>query len=60
MSIADDGIGLKRINEGYCCGLRNMQKRAEDMQADLKISTENGKGTTISIAVPLKHTTLEV
>lgn len=53
MSIRDDGKGfehslLKRRN-----GLRNMAKRAEEIQADIDIWSEPGKGTHITLSKKL-------
>ena len=47
--IADDGIGfdLNSVVEGN--GLRNLNNRAEQIGAELKIISSRGKGTTISL-----------
>jgi len=53
VAIADNGHGFNTagVMEGY--GLRNMKSRAAEMQADLRISSAEGKGTEVAFSVPV-------
>ncbi len=53
--VRDDGCGfdLERI-ESNGIGLANMYERAELINAKLNVSSEKGKGTTITLEVPLE------
>ncbi len=53
--IRDNGIGFdpESIKRGN--GLDNMQKRADDIEAKLRLETHTGKGVTISVQVGLKE-----
>jgi PAS domain S-box-containing protein len=53
LNLRDDGCGFdpKRRHEGF--GLRGMRERAEGMGGQLSIESSNGKGTMISIVLPL-------
>jgi signal transduction histidine kinase len=57
MTIADDGKGLPEEQGGAGTmggnGLRNMRKRAEEMNADLRFAGMSGQGTTINLSIPL-------
>ncbi|RXG12807.1 histidine kinase/DNA gyrase B/HSP90-like ATPase [Leeuwenhoekiella aestuarii] len=56
--ILDDGIGFD-INEGKSgYGISNMQKRANDIDADFKISTTVNKGTKILLQSKLEKITM--
>jgi signal transduction histidine kinase len=57
--IQDDGTGFVPATpktEGKQHGLKNMQRRAEDMGGKLTWQGSPGKGTTIQLAVPLPNT----
>lgn len=47
--VADDGIGFnpETVSEGN--GLRNMKHRATQLNAELEIASEQGKGTSVSL-----------
>ena len=53
LSLRDDGCGFdpKRRHEGF--GLQGMRERTEGMGGQLSIESANGKGTMISIVLPL-------
>jgi signal transduction histidine kinase len=57
--IQDDGIGfdVEEINKGYSTrgslGLLNMQERAERIDGSLRLESKPGKGTTVTLVVPL-------
>lgn len=53
MTITDDGIGFDTSAETTRNGLKNMQKRAAEVGGSASISSENGKGTTVSVSIPL-------
>jgi len=53
LKIADDGHGFDQNSAGPGNGLRNMQQRALAIGALFEISTEPGKGTGISLHVPV-------
>ena len=47
--IADDGIGFDIDKEKSGIGLKNMQERADEINAELNINTSIGNGTSIEI-----------
>src|SRR6267142_1235064 len=53
LTLGDDGCGFdpQRRHEGF--GLQGMRERAEGMGGHLSIESANGKGTMISIVLPL-------
>src|SRR5450755_4764292 len=59
MTIQDDGVGFdlqqkKESGTGSSgLGLKSMRNRAKMISADLSIQSEPGKGTKISVRVPL-------
>lgn len=59
LSVRDDGRGfdVTQIESSYAqqgsLGLLNMKERADIAQAKLLISSEPGKGTTVTLAVPI-------
>ena len=55
LRVADNGKGFdpSRENEGH--GLVSMNARAQDMGAKLEIVSEKGKGTTLTLIVPLNE-----
>ncbi len=52
VTVADNGKGFEpeQINEGY--GLKNMRKRAQEMNSEFIVSSELQKGTIISVNIP--------
>ncbi len=59
MHISDDGIGFNAATiynkkTGNSSGLRNIKARAVAIGADIKINSEEGKGTNIQIILPHK------
>lgn len=51
--ISDNGIGFSETEIEMGNGLQNMRKRAVELKAELKIESEKGKGTCITIAKKL-------
>jgi len=51
--VTDDGVGFdtSEISEGN--GLRNLQKRIEQLEGKIEITSEAGKGTRIKLMLPL-------
>ena len=61
MKIKDDGKGftianasLLSKNKGGGNGLGNMKKRADDLKGELRIISEEGKGTVVQLQMRLK------
>ena len=55
LSIKDNGIGFDAETKKIGIGLKNMKARVDKLKAKLSIESENGKGTLITIKVPLNH-----
>ena len=51
MKIQDNGIGFDKSIPSSGNGLNNMQRRANEMNANLKIKTAKGEGTTIELTI---------
>lgn len=47
--ITDNGIGFDTQANNHGNGLKNIEKRARDIKADLKINSETGKGTAVEV-----------
>ena len=45
--IRDNGIGFNSVNPPRGNGLENMKRRATDINAEIAIESEEGKGTSI-------------
>jgi signal transduction histidine kinase len=54
-SVEDDGKGfdIDAVAENESNGMKNMQYRAELLGTDLEIESQEGKGTFISLKIPL-------
>ena len=52
LMIRDEGIGFDKKNVQENNGLRSIKRRAEKINAAIRISSEIGKGTTINLSVP--------
>lgn len=61
LEIQDDGVGfnMKEVNTDYhlrgSLGMVNMKERAELVEGHLNLASQEGKGTTISVLVPIKE-----
>lgn len=54
LTITDDGIGFDpEAEDAAGQGLSNMRRRAEQMQADLTLTSQPANGTTLRLVVPL-------
>jgi signal transduction histidine kinase len=53
LTIRDDGVGMDPAAAPGGHGLRNMQRRAEDIGGQLKIESQPGAGTVIHLEAPL-------
>lgn len=51
--VHDDGVGFRRDEPADGVGLATMRERATLLRAELAIDTAPGRGTTVSLAVPL-------
>jgi two-component system sensor histidine kinase UhpB len=48
--VSDDGIGLQTSDENQNgLGLKSMKRRAEEIDADIIWSSENDRGTTVTV-----------
>lgn len=54
-SIQDDGCGFQGGPDGQTLGVMSMHRRAQDISAELLISSRPGEGTTVSVSVPLQR-----
>jgi signal transduction histidine kinase len=54
-AIQDNGKGFDQTTVDLGNGLRNMKKRADDIQAKLELHTEQGVGTKIQLFVSGKE-----
>ena len=52
LTIKDEGIGFDKTTVWENTGLKSIKRRAEKINADLKITSEKGKGTIINLIVP--------
>lgn len=50
--VKDDGVGMDLIKEQKGNGLKNFKKRAKESLIDLKMISELGKGTSITLFIP--------
>lgn len=53
LQVKDDGKGFDVTEDGDGNGLVSMRKRAESLQATLRIISDKGKGTSVTLRVPL-------
>jgi signal transduction histidine kinase len=55
LTVEDDGVGFdpEKVKEGV--GLQSMRTRAGAMSGDIEIVSKEGKGTIISVAVPIQN-----
>ncbi len=52
--ISDDGRGFDAANTPKGNGIKNIQKRAEQLGAEVELYSEKNKGTTVSLKLPIK------
>jgi signal transduction histidine kinase len=53
LSVRDDGVGFDRAAVGRGYGRQSMHERAQSIGARLHIASTRGRGTTVSLHVPL-------
>ena len=53
MTVCDNGKGFDTSTASSGQGLMSMRRRAESLGGELQITTNDGKGTTVSLRVPL-------
>jgi signal transduction histidine kinase len=51
--ITDNGSGFKEDEIRHGNGLRNMNERAAEMKGQVRIDSENGKGTSVELRIPI-------
>lgn len=54
LSITDDGIGFNSKEKRKGIGLRNMETRAKELDAEFSLKSKIGEGTKIEVIFPLK------
>ncbi|NJM81011.1 MAG: hypothetical protein HC854_17920 [Flavobacterium sp.] len=54
LQITDDGIGFNENKVKKGIGLKNMFQRASIIKAELNVSSEIGKGTTVLLKIPVE------
>jgi two-component system NarL family sensor kinase len=57
MRVSDDGVGfdsrsLARMEDGHF-GWRGICERAEQIRADVELTSQPGQGTTVLVTVPI-------
>lgn len=52
-TISDTGTGMDKSAEQQGSGIRNLRERVKELNGILDIQSENGKGTTLHIELPL-------
>jgi len=52
LSIEDDGSGFDSRQESGGSGLRNMRERASELGGQMRITSQNGRGTSLHISLP--------
>jgi signal transduction histidine kinase len=57
LSMCDNGCGFEPDSKSSGFGLQGMAERAESMGGHFSIQSANGKGTTISVTIPLPVST---
>lgn len=56
LNITDNGKGINNENQnGFGNGIKNMNKRAESMNAQFKVESVNEGGTAVHLLIPLMH-----
>lgn len=53
--IRDNGVGFNTANPVFGNGLNNIQKRMEELNGNISISSEPNKGTEIKFSIPLEE-----
>jgi two-component system sensor histidine kinase DegS len=56
LTVEDDGIGISNSGQGQAglhYGFMDMKERASMIGADLKIASEPGEGTTVSVKLKI-------
>lgn len=59
MTIEDDGQGFEISSDANGNGLKNMHKRAEEIDAPLRITSKKDTGTSISVKIKKENLTIE-
>ncbi|OYX83945.1 MAG: sensor histidine kinase [Flavobacteriales bacterium 32-34-25] len=53
LTIIDDGVGFNVNLKKKGIGLQNMISRAKECQGEFNVQSEKGKGTTITVSIPI-------
>lgn len=54
LQLTDDGIGFNENKVKKGIGIKNMLQRASAIKAELNVSSEIGKGTTVQLKIPIE------
>jgi PAS domain S-box-containing protein len=56
LQVADDGVGMarQRLADTRSLGLIGMRERAEAIGGDVRLTSSHGKGTVVSVRVPIE------
>lgn len=54
ISVKDNGVGFDVSEKGSGIGIRNIKARVEDLNGEISINSEVGKGTEVSLSFPAK------
>jgi len=54
LTITDNGVGFDATAAHHGHGLKNMRTRAGQIDGDLEITSDPGRGTTLTLTVPVK------
>ena len=55
LTITDDGVGFDVSKARQGIGLKNINSRAVEIDAEVKISSKKGSGTTLEIKIPVNN-----
>jgi hypothetical protein len=53
ITVKDNGVGFNLDNKNHGNGLKNMQKRAQEMHAKISLASSEGLGTEINLLLPI-------
>lgn len=60
VSVSDDGIGLDPVRRRNGLGLRGIEERVKELHGTMTIGERGGKGTTLTIHLPVPAAFMEV
>jgi len=54
--IQDDGVGFSPSSRAGGLGLMGIEERVQELEGTLRITSRPGRGTTLRVQIPVKHT----